>query len=235
MNVILTKSYEESAQKGAEIILSALKAKPDILLGLATGSSPIGIYKNLVAAAKDGKADFSKARSVNLDEYVGCRAENSYRKFMADNLFDHVNLPPQNITIADHTADPQTEVVRLRKYFGENTVDLQLLGIGPNGHIGFNEPADEMESHVHITPLAEATIKANAHWFEDGAVPTKAITMGLGDILKAKAILMIVSGESKRAVLQGLLKSTAVTTQNPATFLHLHPNVTVIAEESLTK
>jgi glucosamine-6-phosphate deaminase len=235
MNIILTKSYEESAQKGAEIILSALKEKPDMLLGLATGSSPVGIYKNIVAAAKAGQADFSRARTVNLDEYVGCRPENSYRQFMAENLFDHINLPPQNITIANHTAGPEAEVARLREYFEANFVDLQLLGIGPNGHIGFNEPAEELESRVHITPLAQATIDANAHWFADGAVPTNAVTMGMGDILKAKAILMIVTGESKRAVLRGLLESTAVTTNNPATFLHLHPNVTVIAEESLAR
>lgn len=237
MKVILTQNYEESAQKGAEVILSALNQKPDMLLGLATGETPVGIYRLLADACRAGKADFSKARTVNLDEYVGCREEDSYRKFMFDNLFDHINLPRENITIADYTADPEADVQRLRRFFESNTVDLQLLGIGPNGHIGFNEPDNELEAPVHITPLSTATVEANARWFSDGAgaVPTRAITMGMGDILRAKAILLVVKGESKRGVLRGLLNGTVVTTRNPATFLHLHPNVTVIAEKSLTE
>jgi glucosamine-6-phosphate deaminase len=235
MKVILTQSHDESTQKGAEIILEALNRKPDILLGLATGETPLGVYRRLADACRDGKADFSRARTVNLDEYVGCREEDSYRKFMFDNLFSHINLPPQNITIADHQAEPEAEVKRLRGFFERNTVDLQLLGIGPNGHIGFNEPDETLEALVHITPLAQATIEANARWFADGAVPERAITMGMGDILRARSVLLIVKGESKREVLRGLLNSTAVTTRNPATLLHLHPDVTLIAERSLTE
>ncbi|MDR0324998.1 MAG: glucosamine-6-phosphate deaminase [Oscillospiraceae bacterium] len=234
MNIILTQSYEESAQKGAEIILSALARKPDMLLGLATGETPLGIYRCLAEACRAGKADFSRARTVNLDEYVGCREQDSYRKFMFDNLFDHINLPRENVTIADHTANPDAETERLRGFFKRNTVDLQLLGIGPNGHIGFNEPDETLESLVHVTPLAKATVEANARWFADGTVPEQAITMGMGDILRARSILIIIKGESKRDVLRGLLESTAVTTRNPATFLHLHPDVTLIAEKSLT-
>jgi glucosamine-6-phosphate deaminase len=185
MKIILTKSYQESAQKGAEIILSALKKKPDLLLGLATGDTPLGIYRLLIDAARDGQADFSRARTVNLDEYVGCNEKDSYQKYMFDNLFDHINIPKENITIADRGADPDAEVARLRGFFERNTVDLQLLGIGPNGHIGFNEPAGALESLVHVTPLARATIDANACWFADGIVPASAVTMGMGDILRA--------------------------------------------------
>ena len=235
MKVIVTKNYEESAQKGAEIILAALAKKPDMLLGLATGATPMGVYRCLIEACRAGKADFSRARTVNLDEYVGCREEDSYRKFMFDNLFDHINLPREHITIANHQAGPSAEISRLRGFFESNTVDLQLLGIGPNGHIGFNEPEDTLESLVHVTPLAEATVEANARWFNDGVVPAQAITMGMGDILRARSILIIVQGESKREVLRGLLGSTAVTTRNPATFLHLHPDVTLIAEKSLAE
>ena len=234
MKVILTQNYEESARKGAEIILSALADKPDMLLGLATGETPLGVYRLLAEACRGGRADFSQARTVNLDEYVGCREEDSYSRFMSDNLFDRINLPRENITFADHLADPAAEVARLRGFFAGHTVDLQLLGVGPNGHIGFNEPDETLESLVHVTDLAPATIDANARWFIDGAVPTQAVTMGMGDILRARSILLLVKGESKREALRGLLESDAVTTRNPVTFLHLHPDVTLIAEKSLT-
>ena len=234
MKIILTQNYQESAHKGAEIILSALSKKPDLLLGLATGETPLGVYRLLIGAYRENRADFSRARTVNLDEYVGCREEDSYRKFMFDNLFSHINIPAENTAIADHGAGPDAEVCRLRGFFERNTVDLQLLGIGPNGHIGFNEPAETLAALVHVTPLAQATIDANARWFADGVVPTSAITMGMGDILRAKSILLIVKGDSKREVLRELLTGSAVTTKNPATFLHLHPDVTLIAEESLT-
>jgi len=233
MKVILTQSYEESTQIGAELILGALAKKPELLLGLATGATPLGIYQRMIDACREGVADFSRARTVNLDEYVGCLAENSYRKFMDDNLFDHINIPKENIAFADHTADPEQEILRLRKFFECNTVDLQLLGLGPNGHIGFNEPDEVLEAGCHVVTLAKATKEANACWFDDGVVPDQAITMGMGDILRAKSIVMVVKGESKREVLRGLLESDCITTRNPATFLHLHSDVTVIAEKSL--
>ncbi|MDR1668705.1 MAG: glucosamine-6-phosphate deaminase [Oscillospiraceae bacterium] len=235
MNVILTQSYEESARKGAELILDAVSRKPDLLLGLATGETPVAIYRRLCEAYQAGAADFSRASSVNLDEYVGCREEDSYRRFMDENLFSKINIPRENITIADYAAPPEAEVTRLRQFFETHTVDLQLLGIGANGHIGFNEPDhDGLEAPVHISPLTQSTKEANAHWFADGAVPDRAITMGMGDILRAKSILLVVKGESKRAVLRELLNGGKVTTNNPATFLLLHPDVTLITEESLT-
>jgi glucosamine-6-phosphate deaminase len=234
MNIILTKSYDESSQKGAELLLQALNKKPDLLLGLATGDSPLGIYRRLISAYQAGEVDFSRTRTVNLDEYINCREEDSYRKFMFDNFFNHINLPRENITIADYSAGPEAEVSRLRGFFENNRVDLQLLGVGLDGHIAFNEAGDTLESLTHIAELSQSTINANARWFANGKVPSRAISMGMGDILRARSILLIVHGESKRGVLRSLLQSTAVTAQNPVTFLHLHPDATVIAEESLT-
>ena len=233
MNVILTQSYEESAEICANIILEALKKKPDILLGLATGDSVRGIYKRLIDAGRAGDADFSRALTVNLDEYVGCAEEDSYRKFMFDNLFDHINISPDNITIAGYTADPVSEVARLRRFFELNTVDLQLLGMGPNGHIGFVEPGNILEEQVHVARLTESTKNANSRWFKDGSVPETAITIGIGDILRARSILMLVAGESKRDSLRELLNNASVTTKNPSTLLRLNSNVTVVAEKSL--
>jgi glucosamine-6-phosphate deaminase len=152
---------------------------------------------------------------------------------MFDYLFDHINLPRENITIADHTANPEAEVKRLRGFFEGNRIDLQLLGVGPNGHIGFVEPGEAFESRTHIAQLTPSTREANARWFADGVVPSQAITMGMGDILSARSILLMIKGESKRDVLRALLKGTAATMRNPASFLHLHPDVTLIAEESL--
>lgn len=231
MNVIRTQSYEESAKVTANLLLEELAKKPDLLMGLATGSSAEGVYAEMVSACRAGTADFSRARTVNLDEYVGGDEAHSYRKFMDGHLFSHVGLPQENITIADRTADPGAEVARLRAFFKQNRVDIQLLGLGPNGHIGFNEPADTLCPDVHAETLTEATIAANARFFDKAEdVPRQAITMGMGDILRARRIVMIVTGESKREALKQLLEGSVVTTQNPGTFLLLHGDVTVVTE-----
>ena len=232
MKVILTESYEESAKITADLIQAAVSEKPDLLLGLATGGTMEGVYANVVEMYKEGKIDFSNARTVNLDEYINCDDKDSYRRFMDDNLFDHINVPKENIVIANYEAEPNAEVARLRKFFSENRVDLQLLGIGANGHIGFNEPGESLNVMTYIEELTESTIEANARFFENAEkVPRSAITMGMGDIMNAHQILLVVHGESKRAVLAQLLDGSAVTPNNPASFLLLHPNVTLIAQK----
>ena len=232
MKVILTNSYEESARAAADIILGAVSDEPGLLLGLATGGTMEGVYANIVEAYKNGEADFSGVRTVNLDEYLGCEEKDSYRKFMDDNLFDHINVPKENITIADYEADPDSEVARMRRYFAENRVDLQLLGIGANGHIGFNEPDEGLHVLTYIEELTDSTIDANARFFDNAEkVPRRAITMGMGDIMSARRILLVIHGESKRAAQEQLLDGSIVTPKNPATFLLLHPDVTVIAQK----
>ena len=231
MKVIRTDAYEESARVAAGLLLEELAVKPDLLMGLATGSSAEGVYAEMVRAYRAGKADFSRARTVNLDEYAGCAEAHSYRKFMDDHLFSRVNLPAENITIAGHAADPGAEAARLRTFFAQNRVDVQLLGLGPNGHIGFNEPADMLCPHTHVETLTEATITANARFFDKAEdVPRKAITMGMGDILRARRIVLIVAGEGKRAALAQLLKGDTVTARNPGTFLLLHGDVTLVTD-----
>ena len=232
MKVIQTNSYEESARAAADILLAAVAETPGLLLGLATGGTVEGIYANIVADYKAGKVDFSQAHTVNLDEYVAGDEEHSYRKFMNDHLFDHVNVPQGAITIADRLADPDAEVVRLRRFFEENRVDIQLLGIGPNGHIGFNEPGAALAPHVHVETLTETTIAANARFFAKAEdVPRKAITMGMADIMNARRILLVAHGANKRDALKPLLDGSAVTPRNPASFLLLHPDVTVVWSE----
>lgn len=228
MNIIYTMSYEESSRIAADFILKAVETKPDLLLGLATGGTMEGVYSNIVKAG----ADFSRVRTVNLDEYVGCAEKYSYRTFMNTRLFNHVNIPHENITIADYRGEPGGEVDRLREFFSQNRVDLQLLGLGPNGHIGFNEPGESLTALTHIEELSDATRKANARFFDaPGEVPHRAMTMGMGDILRARKILMVVEGESKRIPLRALQEGQTVTSWNPASFLLLHPNVTIVTQQ----
>lgn len=234
MKIIVTGNYEETAKRAAQVLLDELSAKPDLLMGLATGETVVGIYRNLIDACSSGKADFSRARTVNLDEYIGCGREDSYRYFMESNLFNHINIPKENITIADRANDADAEVARIRAFFEKNRVDIQLLGMGPNGHIGFNEPDDTLQSLTHWQQLTQETIDANSRFFKSpDDVPRKAITMGMGDILKSRKILMVIKGESKRACLKQLLEGNTVTPHNPSTFLLMHPDVTLVCEKSL--
>lgn len=232
MKLICTENYEESARIAAGIITDAVKANPGLLLGLATGETAEGVYDEVIKTYKKGEVDFSRARSVNLDEYIGCGEPDSYRYFMQKHLFDHINLPAENVTIANYKAEPAAETERLNRFFAENRVDLQLLGIGANGHIGFNEPGETLFVHTHVEDLTQSTIEANARLFANAdLVPRQAITMGMGNIMNARAVLLVVKGESKRKVLGELLDGKTVSTQNPASFLLLHPDVTVIFQK----
>ncbi len=231
MRIIETASYEEMSRLAAGIIGGQILLKPDCVLGLATGSSPIGTYERLVADCASGLLDFSRVRTVNLDEYCGLGAEHpqSYRYFMDSHLFDRVNIPKENTHLPDGIAeDPEAECRRYEALIDSlGGVDLQLLGVGHNGHIGFNEPQGDFPRYVHPVNLTESTIKANSRLFdrvED--VPTRAITMGIGTILKAERILLI-AGADKRDILHRALYGE-ITPEVPASVLQLHRDVTVI-------
>ena len=236
MKIIEVKTYEELSRIAADILEEQLKTKPDSVLGLATGSSPIGMYDELVSRYEAGKVDFSKVTSVNLDEYIGLDGthEQSYRYFMDTHLFDRVNIDKSRTFVPNGlTTDGERDGILYDEHIESlGGIDLQLLGVGYDGHIGFNEPSDHFVVHTHVESLDPSTIEANARFFaskED--VPTKAMTMGLGSIMKAKKILLIASGEKKAKVLRKAFTGV-VTPKIPASILQLHPDVTVIISES---
>ena len=232
MKVIKTNSYAETSACAAQIVAEQIRNKPDSVLGLATGSSPIGMYDELVKMHNEGTLDFSKITSINLDEYFGLEPSNdqSYRYFMNENLFDRVNIRKECTYVPDGlTKDPAKECAeydeRIEKFGG---IDLQVLGMGLNGHIGFNEPCDHFPVGTHLVTLEESTIEANSRFFaskED--VPTQALSMGMKGIMTAKKIVMIVHGKAKQETLEKALNGP-VTPLVPASILQLHPDVTVV-------
>ena len=232
MRYFEVESYAEMSRKAANLISAQIIYKPDSVLGLATGSSPIGTNKLLVDRFKSGDIDFSEITSVNLDEYIGLdpNNENSYRRFMNDNLFSHVNIDAARTFVpdglaADTDAECQKYDERIKTLGG---IDIQLLGIGLDGHIGFNEPCDHFEKSTHVVDLDESTITANARFFESREqVPRQAITMGMGAIMNAKKILLIANGYAKRDILNKAFYG-GITPEVPASILQLHPDVTVI-------
>lgn len=235
MEVIICKTYEEVSEKAASIVADLVKNKPDCTLGLATGSTPIGMYRELVRRYEAGELDFSKVSSFNLDEYYPISRENdqSYYYFMNENLFDHINISKENINIPNGEAnDPEAECKAYdAKLAAHGAVDIQVLGIGQNGHIGFNEPDDALYVSTHITGLTESTIAANSRFFESEAdVPRRALTMGMGTILSAKKIILIANGRAKHDAIKALLDDK-ITTRVPATLLKVHPGVTLICDE----
>lgn len=231
MRVIQVKNYEELSLVAARIIGAEVLLKPDCVLGLATGSSPIGTYDRLVEDYKSGLLDFSKVKSVNLDEYYGLDPENdqSYRYFMNQYLFDKVNIDKANTHVPNGKAECINEEGQRYEALINSLggVDLQLLGIGLNGHIGFNEPDDNFPNCTHGADLTESTINANARLFakkED--VPTKAVTMGIGTIMRAKKILLI-AGADKQEIIEKVVNGP-VTPSVPASILQLHSDATIV-------
>lgn len=231
MRIIETGSYEEMSTLAARILGAQILLKPNCVLGLATGTSPVGAYRKLAEECAKGLLDFSKVRTVNLDEYCGLGPQDpqSYRYFMDKNLFDHVNIHKENTYLPNgQAADLEEECRRYEALIDRlGGVDLQLLGIGRNGHIGFNEPADHFPRYVHQVELTQSTIEANSRLFqriED--VPSKAVTMGVGTIMKADRILLIAGEEKKDIILKAM--NDKVTPQVPASVLQLHKDVTVI-------
>lgn len=236
MQIYRAKDYEDMSKKAANIIASQIVLKPDCVLGLATGSTPVGAYKNLVEKYEQGDLDFSQVTTVNLDEYKGLPRENdqSYYYFMHDNLFDHVNVKPENTHLPDGTKeDSDEECARyeelIRTLGGQ---DLQLLGLGHNGHIGFNEPDAIFEKATHCVDLQESTIEANKRFFASADdVPKQAYTMGIGTIMQAKKILVVVSGEDKADTVAKAFFGP-VTPEVPASILQFHKDVILVADEA---
>ncbi len=234
MKILKFLTYEEMSSAAADIFAKQINIKNDSVLGLATGSTPIGMYQKLAEMNKSGMIDFSKIKTVNLDEYYPISPENnqSYRYFMNDNLFNHINIDKDNTYVPNGSAEDADEECRkyeelIKKLGG---IDLQVLGIGHNGHIGFNEPEESLYLYTHKTGLTESTMAANARFFsEDEVMPNAALTMGMGTIFNAKKIILLVSGKSKREVFRQLV-TDRISTSCPATLLKLHPNVTVLCD-----
>lgn len=220
----------------AEYIARQIRTKPDCVLGLATGSTPIGTYQNLVRFYQEGSLNFSQVKIFNLDEYKGLSGNNaqSYRYFMQEHLFRHVNIKPENTFIPDGTqTDADAECRRYEETIASlGGIDLQLLGLGHNGHIGFNEPSDSFAKATHCVDLAPSTINANKRFFErEEDVPRQAYTMGIGTIMSARKIILLVCGPDKADILRRALYGP-VTPRLPASILQFHPDVTVIADEA---
>jgi glucosamine-6-phosphate deaminase len=236
MRFIKTKDYEDLSRKAAQVIGAQMTLKPASVLGLATGSTPIGTYAKLVKDYRNGDLDFSKASSVNLDEYKGLARENdqSYFYFMNDHLFKHVNIDPKKTFLPDGMEADADKACRdydaaIKAVGG---VDLQLLGIGHNGHIGFNEPSEVFADQTLCVDLTESTIQANQRFFASyDDVPKQAYTMGIGTIMKAARILILASGEEKAAIVKAAFFGP-VTPQVQASILQFHPDVIVIGDEA---
>lgn len=236
MRIYKASDYEDLSRIAANIIASQVVMKPDCVLGLATGSTPIGTYKKLVEKYENGDLDFSEVKTVNLDEYKGLPRENdqSYYYFMHDNLFDHVNVKPENTNLPDGTEpDADKECKNYEALIASlGGQDLQLLGLGHNGHIGFNEPADTFAKETHCVDLQERTIEANKRFFASAdEVPKQAYTMGIGTIMQAKKILVVVSGEDKADTVAKAFFGP-ITPQVPASVLQLHSDVILVADEA---
>lgn len=234
MNLIEVKDYEEMSAKAAEYLVNKVRTSPKITLGLATGGTPEGTYRNIIEDHRHNHTSYHHVTTFNLDEYVGLSGDhpNSYRYFMNKNLFDHIDIQKSNTYVPRGDAhDIQKECLDYEKLLeNKGGIDLQLLGIGSNGHIGFNEPGTPFDSKTHLVELAPSTREANARYFSSPEqVPTQAISMGISTIMKAKEILLLVSGENKSKALAQLLHDE-ITENNPASVLKNHPNVTIIAD-----
>ena len=231
MQIIKVVNQEEMGLLAADVFAESIQAKPNLVLGLATGSTPLTLYRELIKRNKEGEIDFSKISTVNLDEYIGLPGthEQSYRYFMNENLFNHININLDNTFVPDGIAkDPASECTRydalIEKFGG---IDLQLLGIGFNGHLGFNEPSDIFSNKTQCIKLTESTVNANSRFFNDfSEVPKSAITMGIRDIMLAKKIVLVAGAEKKDIIEKSLYGE--ITPKVPASVLQLHQDVTII-------
>ena len=234
MRILCAKDYKEMSEMAADIIGAEILLKPDAVLGLATGSTPIGTYEELVRRYEAGRLDFSEIKTVNLDEYRGLTKENdqSYCYFMHSHLFDHVNIDKNNTNVPDGMEPDAVKAGQdyeniIKNYGG---IDLQLLGLGNNGHIGFNEPCDEFIDETHVVDLTQSTIEANKRFFASiDDVPKQAYTMGIGSIMRAKRVLMVVNGKGKAEIVKEAFFGP-ITPKVPASILQLHNDFILIVD-----
>lgn len=236
MNVLIYESEEQIGIAAGNYMCGQVLQKPNSVLGLATGSTPLKPYSQMIELYKKGVVDFSKVTTFNLDEYVNLDVndKNSYHSFMHKNLFDHINIPEENINFLDGNAeDPEEECRRYEeKIKAAGGIDIQLLGIGSNGHIAFNEPADCFQRWSHVVTLKESTVKDNSRFFKSiDEVPTQAVTMGIGSIMQAKKILIIAIGENKAKAIKQLIDGN-VTPMCPASVLQFHTDVTLMLDKA---
>jgi glucosamine-6-phosphate deaminase len=239
MELIVVKNYEEMSKKAASIMSSQVTLKPNCVLGLATGDTPLGMYKELINKYKNNEVDFSKVKTFNLDEYYGVQRNyiQSYYYYMINNFFKYINVDSNNINIPDGTAkDVQDECTNYERKIKEaGGIDIQVLGIGVNGHIGFNEPNVNFEAQTHLVNLDDKTIESNARFFNAiDEVPVKAISMGIKTILQSKKIMLLAYGDSKAEAIYKTVKGK-ISPEIPASILQLHQDVTIILDESAAK
>ncbi|CAG9619944.1 glucosamine-6-phosphate deaminase [Sutcliffiella rhizosphaerae] len=237
MDIITTFTYEDLSRIAAKHVMDKIRQNPKLVIGLATGSTPTGMYQFLVEEYQNNKVDFNQITTFNLDEYVGIDKQNpnSYFSFMKNKLFKHINVRPEQTFIPDGTKPSlEKECLHYEQLLGKfGPVDIQILGLGENGHIGFNEPGTSFKSRTHIVELTPSTRNANARFFQnDLDVPTHAITMGIQSIMEAKEILLLVSGENKKKALHQLLYGE-ISESFPATILQNHPCVKIIADNEV--
>ena len=236
MQVYVAESYADMSRKAANILSAQVILKPDTVMGLATGSSPVGTYQQLIEWYKKGDLDFAQVRTVNLDEYAGLAPEHSqsYRRFMQENFFDHINIPRENTHVPNGLApDLEAECRRYNQVIQSlGGIDIQLLGMGHNGHIGFNEPGQAFELETHVVNLTDNTIEANARFFASrDEVPRQAITMGIKSIMQAQRIVMVVSGADKADIVRAAFAGPVVP-QVPASILQMHPNFILVGDKA---
>ncbi|MCD6335087.1 MAG: glucosamine-6-phosphate deaminase [Candidatus Latescibacteria bacterium] len=235
MRVIIEQNYDSMSKRAAEFVAGIVRNKPDCVLGLATGSTPIGLYKELIRMHQEEGLDFARVTTFNLDEYYGLAPEHdqSYHYFMHDNLFNHINVSPANINVPSGTApDVNGACAHYEEMIEEaGGIDIQVLGIGGDGHIAFNEPGSSLASRTHLVTLDEETIKDNARFFEkEEDVPHLAITMGVGTILEARKCLVLASGAKKAKIIAEAVEGP-ITSQITSSALQMHPDTVVIVDE----
>lgn len=234
MEIIKVKNYEEMSKVAADLLIDQIGLKPDSKVCFATGSTPIGMYENLITAYLEAHVDFSSMMTFNLDEYIGLNKKHSqsYYHFMHKNLFDHINVPEENINIPSGTGDIDKNIEQYNELLEKHSpLDFTILGIGVNGHIAFNEPGCSFESITKRTDLTQSTIEANKRFFDDEKdVPREAVSMGIKSILNAKKIILLASGKNKAQAIYDAVKGP-YTTECPASALQVHANVTIIVDE----